>query len=71
MKNFPETQEQREQPLNNRTIKKPSYILSGAETQKIAFPLQKIAFGLGIVTGVLAVLCVASVTYTVIRRKKK
>ncbi|XP_053069117.1 bis(5'-adenosyl)-triphosphatase enpp4-like [Acinonyx jubatus] len=42
----------------------------GAETQK-TFPLQKIAFGLGIVTGVLAVLCVASVIYTVIRRKKK
>lgn len=33
--------------------------------------LQNAAIGLGTVTGVLAVLFVASVTYTAIRRKKK
>lgn len=71
MGNFPGTQEQLAQPLNNRTIKKPSdfFFSPGAQMQRAA--LQKTALGLGIVTGLLAVLFVTIVTYTAIRRKKK
>ncbi|XP_006140777.1 ectonucleotide pyrophosphatase/phosphodiesterase family member 7-like [Tupaia chinensis] len=42
----------------------------GSETRRAAV-LQNTAIGLGVVTGVLAVLSVATVTHTLIRRKKK